>query len=699
LGEVASMNIRSKLFVTIFSFIIMTLLATSFATINIFSSVVVSQVKENLEANAKSLSSEILTSFDQKVSDITTLSSSIGKFHFLNHSQQQQQTSFNGERELALSFLMDIASKDKASLYIYNRSGTIVMYSNYNHVGSSSSGGISISSNRNLINQQILNVPYHGNIYQDEVVPVNYDYLNNSAIRIAAPIYNYKSATVDGAVLLTFPLSTMFNNVDTNLYKYTIFYLLSNNGTILYSNSNTKNTNANYNDDDNNNNNLKGSAFANQPIFQDIKRSSTGIATGIYPSIVKGNEDTIFVATKVDGGTRTPLNGYNTSNSNNNNELSSNSWLLITSTDANKAFKDVLMLRNLFIYITAITLSICVIAVLLMAKRISRPLTKLKDAAVEIGNGNLGLVIHPLQTNDEIDELAFQLETMRKNVKTRTEEIMQKDNELQNMNRLLLQTERSKDEFVTIISHELKNPITPMKIYTQMLLRADMGELNEEQKRAIQVIRRNTDKLQRLASDILDVYKLEIGKANFSKSDANVTDLVQQAIDEMMPSALDKQVNLISEIRVGPSTNTVYCDAVRISQVLSNLIKNSIDFVAPKEGKITIMVEEYHHEHTDNYSKYDTQTRNSSSNDRRVEPMILFTVQDNGIGIPPDKAESLFRKFYQLDTGTIKRHSGTGLGLAICKGIIEAHGGMIWIDKSYTKGASIMFTLPIKKMD
>jgi signal transduction histidine kinase len=76
--------------------------------------------------------------------------------------------------------------------------------------------------------------------------------------------------------------------------------------------------------------------------------------------------------------------------------------------------------------------------------------------------------------------------------------------------------------------------------------------------------------------------------------------------------------------------------------------------------------------------------------------MILFTVEDNGIGIKPEKADKLFQKFYQIDTGPTRKHAGTGLGLVICRGIIEAHGGKIWADNTRRIGAAIKFTLPTR---
>ena len=101
------------------------------------------------------------------------------------------------------------------------------------------------------------------------------------------------------------------------------------------------------------------------------------------------------------------------------------------------------------------------------------------------------------------------------------------------------------------------------------------------------------------------------------------------------------------------------------------MIKNAIDFVPADTGKIMLRVS-------------------------KKEKQIIFSVEDNGIGIPPNKIDSLFKKFYQIDTSMTRKHGGTGLGLAISKGIVEAHGGEMWVDKEYVGGAKFIFTLPIK---
>jgi signal transduction histidine kinase len=250
--------------------------------------------------------------------------------------------------------------------------------------------------------------------------------------------------------------------------------------------------------------------------------------------------------------------------------------------------------------------------------------------------------------------------------------------QLEYANTQLLATEKTKEEFISMISHELKTPLVPLRGYAQMLLRPKImggAEVNERQRMAIEAMSRNIEKLQALVDDIMDVYKLDIGRLRFSMSYTDITKLINETISDQSPLTLNKKIDLEADIKVN---GTVFCDPSRINQVLSNLIKNSIDFVPDNgSGKVIVRVEK------------DDSDINSN--------MTIFTVEDNGIGIDPEKADKLFQKFYQIDTGPTRKHAGTGLGLVICKGIIDAHGGKIWVDKtcgSGSGGAAIKFTLP-----
>ena len=250
--------------------------------------------------------------------------------------------------------------------------------------------------------------------------------------------------------------------------------------------------------------------------------------------------------------------------------------------------------------------------------------------------------------------------------------------QLEYANTQLLATEKTKEEFISMISHELKTPLVPLRGYAQMLLRPKImggAEVNERQRMAIEAMSRNIEKLQALVDDIMDVYKLDIGRLRFSMSYTDITKLINETISDQSPLTLNKKIDLEADIKVN---GTVFCDPSRINQVLSNLIKNSIDFVPDNgSGKVIVRVEK------------DDSDINSN--------MTIFTVEDNGMGIKPEKVDKLFQKFYQIDTGPTRRHQGSGLGLVICKGIIDAHGGKIWVDKtcgSGSGGAAIKFTLP-----
>jgi signal transduction histidine kinase len=170
-----------------------------------------------------------------------------------------------------------------------------------------------------------------------------------------------------------------------------------------------------------------------------------------------------------------------------------------------------------------------------------------------------------------------------------------------------------------------------------------------------------------LIGDILDVFKLDIGKLKLKQIDVNVEKLVNQIVTELRPLSDEHKIELNSDMQ---TSSTVKCDPQRINQVFSALIKNSLDFIPKEGGRITIRVEE---------------------DDTERGHKVTLTVED--IGIPADKMDNLFKKFYQIDTTLTRNHGGTGLGLAIAKGIIESHGGTIWLNKGYAKRASFKFTL------
>lgn len=333
------------------------------------------------------------------------------------------------------------------------------------------------------------------------------------------------------------------------------------------------------------------------------------------------------------------------------------------------------------------------VLVLYFVARILRPISALTQATSEIEKGNLDVSVKR-KGNDELSVLSDSFNSMVNSIKRynerqneltkalefKNDELTETEKDLRRANEELVNTETAKEEFLSMISHELKTPLTPLKMYAEMLLKIrSMGELNEKQLKAMKMILRSISQLELLVNDIFDVYKLDIGKLQLNKNVVQVASLVKENMSELGLLMRDKQIQFNAEIIPPSEKVNVLCDPRRIGQVLANLIKNSVDFVPDKGGRITIRTE----------AGYSKQTNDGNSN------YVVFTIEDNGSGIPFEKINNLFKKFYQVDTSTKRKHGGTGLGLAICNGIVEGHGGKIWVDTNHTQGAMIKFTLPI----
>jgi signal transduction histidine kinase len=345
-----------------------------------------------------------------------------------------------------------------------------------------------------------------------------------------------------------------------------------------------------------------------------------------------------------------------------------------------------------------ISVIVAVVFGLFFSRYISNPISNLRDAATQIGIGDYVAAckfLSKTQRPDEIGKLSSGIERMRqsiesmkknldklveqrtKEVETKNAELLEREKDLEKVNQELVTTELAKEEFISMVSHELKTPLTPLKMYVEMFLKTNrLGGLNEKQLKAMKLIHRNISKLELLINDIFDVYKLDIGRLRLTTKPVEVARLVDENVAELEPLTEDKEIEFKAEIIPPSGKVNVICDQKRIDQVIANLVKNSVDFVPEKGGKITVRAE----------------ADETSQN-------VIFTVEDNGIGIPLEKRDNLFKTFYQVDTSLSRKHGGTGLGLVICKGIIESHGGKIWIDRNYTGGTSIRFTLPIASSD
>ncbi|KAB2945127.1 MAG: sensory transduction histidine kinase [Candidatus Methanoperedens nitroreducens] len=241
------------------------------------------------------------------------------------------------------------------------------------------------------------------------------------------------------------------------------------------------------------------------------------------------------------------------------------------------------------------------------------------------------------------------------------------EEEIIRINLELKMADQIKTQFLSIVSHELRTPITPMKAQLQMNLAGYFGIVTEKQKTSLEMILRNTERLDRLIGDVLDISKLEAGVMKFDKDRANLNEVVRNAIETMRQKAEDKNIELnLKEEKV----ENIIMDTDRITQVVINLVNNAIKFTRPG-GIINVDI-------------------------LKSDKDAIVKIKDTGIGIKKEDQEKLFKPFVQVDSTDTRKFEGTGLGLSICKGIINSHGGKIWIESELSKGSTFQFTIPLK---
>jgi|GEM_PF-5850385 len=239
---------------------------------------------------------------------------------------------------------------------------------------------------------------------------------------------------------------------------------------------------------------------------------------------------------------------------------------------------------------------------------------------------------------------------------------LQESKELKELKRI----DKLKDEFISMVSHELRTPLTNIKAYTETLL--DMKEeQNDFEKEFLEIINEETDRLNRLITDILDLSKIEAGKMEFVHKEYRINAIIEKAYKSTIKFAESK--NIILKLDLDQNLQESIFDKDRILQVLYNLINNAIKFTEKNKQVIV---------------------RSSTYN----QDFFKVEVEDEGIGISQEDKKIIFQKFKQANGGLDREQGGTGLGLPICKKIVEEHFGKIWVESEKGKGSKFIFTLP-----
>ncbi|HEV7836636.1 MAG TPA: HAMP domain-containing sensor histidine kinase, partial [Gemmatimonadaceae bacterium] len=224
------------------------------------------------------------------------------------------------------------------------------------------------------------------------------------------------------------------------------------------------------------------------------------------------------------------------------------------------------------------------------------------------------------------------------------------------------QATRARDDILAVVAHDLRNPLNTVSMAASLMLENTPLDRIQE-RRQVEIVRRAADRMNRMIQDLLDVRRMESGRLGIEAQSESAASLVNDTIEMLRPIATGSTIALESD--VAENLLPVMADSARIQQVLSNLVGNAVKFT-PRDGRVTVCAEP-------------------------IDGGVRFGVKDNGPGIPPDQVPHIFGQFWQAMPSDRR---GIGLGLAIAKGIVEAHGGMIWVESQIGAGSNFYFTLP-----
>ncbi|HDP26388.1 MAG TPA: HAMP domain-containing histidine kinase [Deltaproteobacteria bacterium] len=294
-------------------------------------------------------------------------------------------------------------------------------------------------------------------------------------------------------------------------------------------------------------------------------------------------------------------------------------------------------------WVLAFALSIGLIVPFLIYRSVTRDISHIKGGVKKIAAGDFTYTI-PLDSSDELGRLAESFNAMALRLK-----------ELDDM----------KSEFISVVSHELKTPLTSMKEATNLLKEGVAGEISEKQMRLLAIMEEGIRRLLYTVSELLEMSRLESGMVKLNLGSHPINSVVSSFVSEFKPFADTSGVELIVEYL--PKDCQVTIDRDKILQVLTNLTHNAIKY-SERGSHVKIRL-------------------------KLSDRVLLTEIEDYGKGIPEEDLSLIFDKFYQ--SKYTRGHSGIGLGLAISRGIIDAHGGTIYAKSTLNKGSVFTFSLPV----
>jgi PAS domain S-box-containing protein len=272
--------------------------------------------------------------------------------------------------------------------------------------------------------------------------------------------------------------------------------------------------------------------------------------------------------------------------------------------------------------------------------------------------------------SEELEELNKELQVSKVNLEDAKKMLEESNKELEKVNAELREVDKLKAEFLQNVTHELRTPLAPIMVNSEVLLLKKIGDLTPVQEEIVQSIFQSTKRLNSLIDDLLDLTKMESGKLKYQFTLVNPESLVNSSLVETYPFGQEKNITMNKYLDYGDLH--IHGDVGRLIQLLTNLLRNAVKFT-PEGGRIDLTV-------------------------RGVDTdKIELMVSDTGVGIPASKLGKIFDRFYQVDGSATRKYKGAGLGLAIVKRIVEAHHGEIHVKSKEGEGTTVSVLLPARR--